>query len=155
MKLAPHDLHVVVDATNEHLKVFNPEGVLQWTAEARCFGSNGPGWDRKDGDTPPGEYEIGPVDPIPESDPERDAYGPYFLTLLDIHGDEAKYHRAGVGIHGGGTGLPGAFTAPHQGWEVTHGCIRLQNSDLRKLVMSTTIVHANGGRVFVTVQWGG
>jgi lipoprotein-anchoring transpeptidase ErfK/SrfK len=62
-----------------------------------------------------------------------------------------RYGRAGIGIHGGGSGLPAPFAA-RQGWAKTHGCVRVQNEDLTKLVKIVKGCLAAGGHVRLTVS---
>lgn len=64
------------------------------------------------------------------------AFGRWFIPVLDEKqgaGPMARFRRSGIGIHGGGTGLPNPF-ALFQGWRNTHGCIRLQNRHMEQLV---------------------
>lgn len=153
LKITPKDLHLMIDADHKTLKVYSGIGTLFATYEAHCYGTNGPGWHVTGGDTPPGDYRIRSVESIPSTDFQRDAFGPYFMALDDISGNETNAGRAGVGIHGGGTGLPGAYTAKRQGWEVTHGCVRLQNEDLRALVKYVQACHHDDGQAYLTVIW--
>lgn len=145
-------LSLEVNAKLDIMKVFTEAGLLTHYV-AHCYGSAGPGWRVPDGDTPPGLYRIVQVDPIPITDPERDAFGPYFIALSSST-EEASVGRAGVGIHGGGTGLPGAYTAQKQGWEVTNGCVRLQNGDLLHLVELIRQAEAKKITPTLTVTWG-
>jgi len=81
------------------------------------------------------------------------AYGCWFVPLLDTHGNEAAHGRSGIGIHGGGSGLPDPF-ALQQGWYYTLGCLRLQNADLEQtLIPFIQYIQSHGGQVTLTVVW--
>lgn len=116
------------------MKLYIPgEGKPRWDIPARGYGVNGPGWWMQGGDTPPGRYRIGDIHVIPDDDPQVNSFGPYFLDLIELEGQERKHGRAGVGIHGGGSGSPNP-QAPFQGWVMTHGCVRTQNEHLLRVV---------------------
>ena len=68
--------------------------------------------------------------------------------LEELEGQEARYGRAGIMIHGGGSacGWPGAW-APEQPLVPTLGCVRLRNVDLLHRVLPLTLT----GTVFVSV----
>jgi hypothetical protein len=113
---------------------------------------------------PPGDYAVGTPMPCATRNPDGSvtqhnaddrAYGCWFIPLADTEPDEAfaKHGRAGIGIHGGGSDLQDSF-APHQGWEYTLGCLRLQNQDLEHvLVPFINFVHSHGGAVKLSVVW--
>lgn len=73
-------------------------------------------------------YTVGPIEEI---NPPSGSFGFYAIPLkgkpADLHG------RTGLLIHGGGNKLPDPF-ADYQGWQCTHGCVKMQNADLRVLV---------------------
>lgn len=119
------------------MKFFVPgEPAPRWVIPARGYGANGPGWWMVGGDTPPGRYRLGDITAIPADDRQASAFGPYFIDLIELEGQESRFGRAGIGIHGGGSGLPEAWAARRQGWKVTHGCVRVQNEDLMRVVNS-------------------
>jgi hypothetical protein len=151
--LGPHDVHIVVNTVSDLAKCFVPgEAEPRWVVPCRNEGVAGPGWDRPYGDTPPGLWEVVRVEEIPPGDPDINAYGPVYLWLQELEGQAASVGRAGIGWHGGGSGLP-APLAPRQGWQVTHGCLRSQNVDLTMRVVPTVrYTHARGGRVWLTVS---
>lgn len=151
--LGAHDVHIVVSRTGRKAKCFVAGGALRWTIEARCEGSDGPGWNEAvvGGDTPLGRYLITAVEPLAHSDPQWRSFGWFYLWLAELDGQETKYGRAGVGWHGGGSGCPDPW-APFQGWTVTHGCIRSQNEDLQKRVVpSVNWALKNGGKCYLSV----
>ena len=118
-------IHLVYIDGEERLKVFNPCGSLAFTCECRNqTTAHGYG---NDGKCPPGTYDL-----LPPEARSNVAEGHWFIPLADVPG------RVGIGLHGGGTGLPGALTADRQGWQVTHGCLRLQNEDLARVVSLLT-----------------
>src|SRR5262249_46177606 len=129
-RLGSSDIHFVFNARTHLLKCFDSAGRCHWMIEAHGEGTNGPGYDVVGGDTPPGLYRCSPPEAIPSDDAEAGAYGPYFVNLLEMEKQESSRGRAGVGVHGGGSGLPNPYFSKHQGWVYTHGCIRLQNEDL-------------------------
>ena len=73
-------------------------------------------------------YKVGPIEEIEQGSLD---FGYYKVRLTgkpaDVHG------RSGLLIHGGGKKLPNPL-ADLQGWQCTHGCIRLQNAHLKVLV---------------------
>jgi hypothetical protein len=76
------------------------------------------------------------------------AYGWISFDLVELENQEAKVGRAGVMMHGGGTGCgwPGAW-APMQELRTTQGCVRMHNIDLRDKLLPL----AKAGTVFVSV----
>jgi hypothetical protein len=76
------------------------------------------------------------------------AYGWYSFDLVELEGQEAKYGRGGIMIHGGGSacGWPGAW-APMQRLFSTHGCVRMHNQHLKDHLLPLT----KKGTVFVSV----
>lgn len=142
-----NDLHAIFDDTTNRLKLFDATGRLVFACEARNDAVAGPGFGHN-GDCPRGEFVLAP--PRPKGTP---AFGAWIVPILDPEagGPMDRYGRAGIGIHGGGSGLPAPFAA-RQGWVKTHGCIRVQNEDLTKLVKSVKGCLASGGRVRLTVS---
>jgi hypothetical protein len=144
--LSFHDLHMELDRATRLLKMWNVHHHEVMHCEARNrtvvdgqYGHNG--------NCPPGEFLLGA--PVARG---TVAFGAYFMALLDYppHKAMAEWGRSGIGIHGGGTGLPFPF-ADRQGWQITHGCWRLQNDDLWRLVRRVQVAHLAGGKVFGTV----
>lgn len=144
--MKPNDLHAVFHDTTNRLKLFDASGRLVFTCEARNDAVAGPGFGHN-GDCPRGEFILGP--PRKKGTP---AFGAWFIPVLDAAtgGPMAHYGRAGIGIHGGGSGLNDPF-APLQGWVKTHGCLRTQNQDCARLVKLAYQCLARGGVIRLTV----
>lgn len=157
-KMTPLDVHIVVDAVDNRMKVFNYLGdVVQRQGKdcifnALCEGQHD-NWKRQSGDTPPGLYKCGV---IYYQDPQRDkgiinAYGRYCIDLIDLEGQETNYGRSGISIHGGGSALTYPL-APWQTLTATLGCIRVHNKDLEDdIVPLVKEVQQRGGTVYVSV----
>ncbi|MGB5241483.1 MAG: L,D-transpeptidase, partial [Prochlorococcaceae cyanobacterium] len=64
------------------------------------------------------------------------SFGWFSFDMVELENQEAKFGRAGVMLHGGGSGCgwPGAWAAK-QHLLPTHGCVRLRNIDLRDKVL--------------------
>jgi hypothetical protein len=147
MKLAPNDRHLMFDAQARTLKVFNPAGLFLWGCEARNR-TTADGQLGHNGNCPPGNFMLG--EPRPKNEVP---FGPWFIPVLDYAGNHhmRDFEREGIGIHGGGSGLADPF-APRQGFQVTHGCIRLQNEDLQHLVHLLHLMEMAGGHAYLTVS---
>lgn len=142
----PGDVHLVVSRNAESLKAFNHQGAELFHCQARAVGQH-PDWHRTGGDTPPGVYYVGVLYDTHGETP----YGNYCLDLVDLTGNEDNNGRAGISLHGGGSGLPDPF-AGHQGWVNTHGCVRVQNADLEyRIVPLVKTTKAGGFTVYLTV----
>lgn len=146
MVLGPNDLHLCFDEPAESMTVWtgDHQKIFQCEARNRTVNEGEGHW----GHCPPGEFLLG--SPIPKREV---AFGAWFIPVLDYadHHAMRDFQREGVGIHGGGTGLPDPY-APKQGWQITEGCIRCQNRDLATLVI---MVHARqqlGGKAYLTVS---
>ena len=150
------DTHLIVNDISETMKAYDFKGTLLW--EIPCL-ARGQGSDYEfkltATDTPPGLYEIGTVykdyervGANPAYDRTLMAYGWYSFDLVELENQEAKYGRAGIMIHGGGSacGWPGAW-APKQSLFSTHGCCRVHNTELRDKILPLT----KKGKVFVSV----
>ena len=150
------DSHLIVNDASETMKAFSFEGKLLW--EIPCL-ARGQGsdfeWKLRNTDTPPGLYKVGTVyrdyeinGDKPKYDRTLMAYGWYSLDLIELENQEAKYGRAGIMIHGGGSacGWPGAW-APKQPLFPTHGCVRCHNIDLRDKIAPLL----KTGAIFVSV----
>src|SRR5438552_2113498 len=115
--VGPKDVHLVFHPRISDglgpMKLFDATGRLKRTIEARGAGSNGPGYDVVSSDTPPGLYLC--TDVVPTLASEGDAtwasFGPWYVYLEEQEGQESSRGRAGVGLHGGRTGIPGDFTS--------------------------------------------
>lgn len=144
-KMRPGDLHFVVSKDSQFLKLFDSTGKKTWGCEARCWGQHGD-WQSTNGDTPPGLYEVGV---IYDTTGQR-AYGRWCVDLIDLQNQETGNGRAGISLHGGGSGLPSPF-APKQGWVNTHGCIRVQNAELEQIVSMLKRCESSGRKAYITV----
>lgn len=149
------DSHLIVNDISETVKAFDFSGKLLWELPALARGQ-GSDFEFKftNTDTPPGLYKIGQIyrDYEQNSNPpySRDvmAFGWYSFDLVELEGQESKYGRGGVMIHGGGSacGWPGAW-APMQPLYSTHGCVRMHNQHLRDKLLPLT----KTGTVYVSV----
>lgn len=148
------DVHLVVNAQAQTMKCFQIDGKLMWEVSALAMGMQGD-WRAPQGDTPPGLYKIGEVyndfaihgHDAPYSR-ELAAYGWCSFDLIDLEGNEDNNGRAGIMIHGGGSGLGwnGAW-AEYQPLLPTWGCIRVHNRVARDSILPLT----EKGTVFVSV----
>lgn len=134
----PGDHHVIVNDRAERAQAFAHDGRRVWELPALARGQGADTvWNRQHTDTPPGLYRSGTVyhDWVqnPNPGPTRDAlaYGWVSIDLIELEGQEQAVGRAGVMVHGGGSGLgwPGAW-AGRQPLLPTLGCIRMHNKDL-------------------------
>jgi hypothetical protein len=150
------DSHLIVNDDSERMKAFSFEGKLLWEVDclARGQGSDSE-WKLRNTDTPPGLYKVGAVyrdyekvGDKPAYDRTLMSYGWYSLDLIELENQEAKYGRAGIMMHGGGSacGWPGAW-APKQPLFPTYGCVRCHNIDLRDKVVPLL----KTGTIFVSV----
>lgn len=149
------DFHLVMNDRTENITAFDGKGNRLWSVAALARGQGSDfEWKETRTDTPPGIYKIGQIykdyeiDPKPTFSSDRRSYGWYSFDLVDLEGQERRNGRAGIMIHGGGTGAgwPGAW-APTQLLLPTHGCIRMHNIDLRDKLLPLT----KTGDVFVSV----
>jgi hypothetical protein len=149
-RMGTHDLHAII--AGGRLAAFDREGKAVFTCEARTRGSDG-GPDVQGGDTPPGLYKAGLITWTRRDEPLhiQHSYGPVFIDLVEQEAQEARRGRAGVGHHGGGTGLPNPLAA-RQGWMPTHGCVRSQNEDVLEWAEMVEKVQRSGGTVWYSVK---
>lgn len=149
------DYHLVVNDRTETARAYSFDGTPLWEVPALARGQGADTEYQTTGsDTPPGLYMIGDiyrdyerVGDRPDFARELQSYGWFSFDLVELEGQEKRYGRAGVMIHGGGTacGWPGAW-APRQPLYPTLGCIRMHNADLRDKLLPLTA----RGRVFVS-----
>lgn len=150
------DHHLIVNDITEKAKAFTFDGKLLWELPALARGQ-GSDFEFKltATDTPPGLYRIGTVYKdyervglAPHYDRTLMAYGWYSFDLVELESQEAKYGRAGIMIHGGGSacGWPQAWS-PMQKLFSTHGCVRMHNQHLRDKLLPLT----KSGTVYVSV----
>lgn len=154
-----NDVHVIInDWETSRLigeaKCYSAMGRVLWTIPALCKGVEGPRWDVRNGDTPPGLYYAGMAI---ETQPDEgaytwNAYGQWFIDLVECENQEAGVSRAGIGWHGGGSAAPDPLAAKQQ-LLPTLGCVRSHNIDMQSLVIPTFHrVMALGGRMWITVN---
>ena len=150
------DHHVIINDAVETAKCFDYEGKLIWELPALARGQGSDyEWKLRNTDTPPGLYKVGTVyrdyeinGDKPAFDRTLMAYGWYSLDLIDLEGQETGVGRAGIMLHGGGSGngWPGAW-APMQALLATHGCVRMHNAHLRDHIMPLL----KTGSIFISV----
>jgi hypothetical protein len=146
MNLQNRDLHWEYSRNGNRLKCFDNKGGQILDVECRNR-TTADGQLGHDGNLPPGEYILGV--PVPKN---TVPFGSWFIPILDApeHSELSSRGRSGLGIHGGGTGLPSPFS-PHQGWQVTHGCLRIQNAALIEVVHWVQSAQGRGGTCYLTV----
>lgn len=147
MELKEHDLHLVFDPNAERMSVWDASHKLVFACAARNV-TTANGQYGHDGQCPPETYLLGrPVakNTVP--------FGPWFIPLNDFgdHHGMQDHGRSGIGIHGGGSGLAHPLD-PEQGWQITHGCLRVENQDLIALVHLVHMAQWAGGNCYITVQ---
>ena len=150
------DSHLIVNDAIETMKAYAYGGKFLWEIPCLARGQYSDfEWKIKNSDCPPGLYKIGAVyrdyeinGDKPKYDRTLMAYGWYSFDMIELENQEAKYGRAGIMLHGGGSanGWPGAW-APKQPLVPTHGCCRAFNIDLRDKVLPLT----KTGTVFISV----
>jgi GH24 family phage-related lysozyme (muramidase) len=150
------DSHLVVNDASETLTAWTFQGIKLFTIPALARGQgNDNEWQSPNTDTPPGLYKVGsvwrdyerlgdtksvPWDLLP--------YGWFTLDLEELEGQERRYGRAGICIHGGGSALgQHGCWAPYQRLLPTHGCIRVHNAELRDKIVPLL----EKGAMFVSV----
>lgn len=149
MILKPGELHLRFDDTANRCTVYQQmvgTQVVRMTCEMRNEAVRR--WFGKWGWCPRGTYLVGSPSRVNGA-----AFGEWFTPLFDTapDGPMHKEGRSGIGIHGGGTGLPDPF-APNQGWKPTHGCLRVQNIDNTALAMLVRSAQQKGYLAFLTVS---
>jgi hypothetical protein len=153
IKINPEDCHIMISHSWHSMKIFDGHGNLLLKSVALTSGTGG-GVDSVGGDTPFGDYQMTSeaVETAPDDHANMAVYGPWFLGLWDMEGQESSRGRAGIGMHCGRQGAyayPGA--GPHE-LEPTHGCIRVLEEDMVNTIVPLrhkTLVA--GGRVIITV----
>lgn len=156
--LKPGDVHVIInDWESKYIgeaKAYTSAGLLLWKIEALCKGIEGSRWDVRNGDTPPGLYLAGELITTSEGESSStwNAYGFYFIDLIEQENQESCYERGGVGWHGGGSAAPDPL-APLQQLVPTLGCVRSHNSDLAQIVVPLLKkLNHNGFKMWITVN---
>ncbi|MEY3180199.1 MAG: Synechococcus phage [Pseudomonadota bacterium] len=152
----PGDSHLIVNDAVETMKAFSFEGKMLWEIPCLARGQYSDfEWRIQNSDCPPGVYKIGTIYRDYEINGDKPAYdrtlmsyGWYTFDMIELENQEARYGRAGICLHGGGSGngWPGAW-APRQPLLPTHGCCRAFNIDLRDKVLPLT----RQGTVYISV----
>lgn len=150
------DTHLIVNDITEKATAYAYGGRKLWDVNCLARGQ-GSDYEYKytNTDTPPGLYQIGTVyndyakeGANPPYDRTLMAYGWVSFDLVELERQEAKFGRAGIMIHGGGSanGWPEAWL-PKQRLVPTHGCVRMYNKDLLYKLLPLV----KQGTVFVSV----
>ena len=151
----PGDSYLLVNDRDGDMEAYDHTGAFLWTVPCLARGQGADNdWTRNSTDTPPGLYRIGQIyadyeqNPTPPCSDTAMSYGWYSFDLIELENQEVKVGRAGIMLHGGGSGCgwPGAWAANQQ-LLPTLGCIRLHNIDLRDKVLPLT----KQGTVYVGV----
>lgn len=151
--LKPNDIHLVMNAKSRILKCFDAQGRLKWNVLARAEGIAGPGWSVQNGDTPPGLYSCAQIIPWrPAEGPEvLEIYGPFFIVLVDEE-ERKRGGATGIGLHGGRDRSPGRPPSRALDLMITHGCIRVDNDDMTRIVEpAVRWTQQHGGTAWLTV----
>jgi hypothetical protein len=139
----PGDSYLLVNDRDEDMEAYDHSGTFLWKVACLARGQGADNdWTHNSTDTPPGLYKLGQLYPDYEQNPNPPcsdtamSYGWYSFDLVELEQQEIKVGRAGIMLHGGGSGCgwPGAW-APNQPLLPTLGCIRLHNVDLRDRVL--------------------
>ena len=155
--LATGDHHLIANDISETMTAWTRDGCKLWSIPCLCRGQGGDTeWESPRTDTPPGLYKVGSVwrdyerlgDNPSVVPAELVPYGWYTLDLEEMEGQERRYGRAGICIHGGGSAL-GARSSwqPFQPLVPTWGCPRVHNADLRDKIVPLL----KSGTVWVSV----
>lgn len=138
--LDTNDIHVVInDWESRYIgeaKAYNAAGSILWKIPALCKGVEGARWSVRNGDTPPGLYLAGELFITQDNEPASiwNAYGKYFIDMIEQENQESRYERGGIGWHCGGTAAPDPLASLQQ-LVPTLGCVRSHNADLAKTVV--------------------
>ena len=137
------DSYLLVNDRDEDMEAYDHSGTFLWKVPCLARGQGADTeWRHTGTDTPPGLYKLGTVyrdwekNPNPPRDATLMAYGWYSYDMVELEGQEKKVGRAGIMLHGGGTGCgwPGAW-APRQTLLPTLGCVRVHNAVLRERIL--------------------
>lgn len=139
----PGDSYLLVNDRDQDMEAYDHSGKFLWKLPCLARGQGADNdWRHTSTDTPPGLYKLGTVYPDYEQNPNPPcsdtamSYGWYSFDMVELENQEVKVGRAGIMLHGGGSGCgwPGAW-APKQTLLPTLGCVRLHNIELRDRVM--------------------
>ncbi len=139
----PGDSYLLVNDRDEDMEAYDHTGAFLWKIPALARGQGADtDWSHTGTDTPPGLYRLGTLyadyeqNPNPPCSDTAMAYGWFSFDMEELEGQEARVGRAGIMLHGGGSGCgwPGAWQ-PRQSLHPTLGCIRIHNVELRDKVL--------------------
>jgi hypothetical protein len=137
------DSYLLVNDRDQDMEAYDHSGKFLWKVPCLARGQGADTeWRHTGTDTPPGLYKLGTVyrdwekNPNPPRDATLQAYGWYSYDMVELEGQEQKLGRAGIMLHGGGTGCgwPGAW-APRQTLLPTLGCVRVHNAVLCERIL--------------------
>lgn len=153
LDLKPNDIHMVVSHAWRSLKCFKGDGTLLFTTDALTAGVNGD-YHLPGGDTPFGTYRFtGEIVKTTSKDPASEwaSYGPCFLGLHDVDGQERLLGRAGIGMHGGRQGAHAPDPTHKRQLYPTMGCIRVYDDILMDRILPAVRLALRDGSAYVTV----
>ena len=151
--LKPADIHMIVSHTWRSLRCFKGDGTLMLKTDALTEGVNGD-YHLAGGDTPLGTYRFtGEIVKTSSQEPLDvwASYGPYFLGLHDVDGQERILGRAGIGMHGGRQGRFAPDPNNKRLLYPTHGCIRVYDDVLTDFIVPAVRLALRDGKAFVSV----
>jgi hypothetical protein len=139
------DSYLLVNDRDGDLEAYDHSGQFLWKIPCLARGQGADTeWESPNTDTPPGLYKVGSVwrdyerlGDFPAAVPwDLLPYGWFTLDLVELEGQERRYGRAGIAIHGGGSdlGRRGCWQ-PFQPLLRTNGCVRVHNADLRDKIV--------------------
>lgn len=139
-QIKPGDWHLIVNDRDERAKLYNSDGDLVTTFPVLAKGVYGSTTWRNGGDTPPGLYRLGQLYRTQPSEPQSvwRSYGALCWDMEEQENQENERGRAGICLHGGGTGARPHHLAPRQELLPTFGCLRFHNGDLEKEILPRT-----------------
>lgn len=158
LNLKPEDIHMIVSHTWRTLKCYTGEGKLVFSSDALTEGvgdyDDTGRQNLPNSDTPFGTYKFtGEIikTTVEDSFAVWASYGPWFLGLYDVDGQERRVGRAGIGMHGGRQGKYAPDPRHRRLLYPTHGCIRVYDDILEEKIVPTVRRALRDGRAFVTV----
>lgn len=158
LDLKPEDIHMIVSHAWRTLKCYTGDGRLIFATDALTDGTgdydNTGRQDLPSSDTPFGTYRFtGEIIQTRASDSWGTwaSYGPWFLGLYDVDGQERSLGRSGIGMHGGRQGKYAPDPSQRRLLYPTHGCIRVYDDVLEGKILPTVRRALRDGKAFVTV----
>lgn len=158
--IKPGDYHLIVNDITERCKLYDSRGEVVW--EDNCL-ARGQGsdydWKHARTDTPPGLYVCGATYRDHHArgdhcgyDRTLMSYGWATTDLIDLENQETGIGRAGICLHGGGSGCgwPGAWERK-QHLLPTFGCVRVYNHRAEEIADLVEQCKKTGNKVYVSV----